>query len=241
MYYRFCKPPILKRHYGIKANLSPAFGIHASFLQGIRCSETPLLMVELFWWLLLSTFLLPPDSLIFPFHDSQLVGKGYLTVKVLNEMGFCILLLCPKPCDRCVILMQAPTKCFDLPANGTSAMLLDNINLFINWWTFLDFHWIGFPGFKSMLKKNCCEANLPTISLLLTPFLFAVGMTLLLLLVTVMEYLRSFLCEKKLCPSLFFGAFGRLNEKAFCVCKYLFGLFLRFDGVSNMFPEVFSE
>ena len=150
MYYRFCKPPILKRHYGIKANLSPAFGIHASFLQGIRCSETPLLMVELFWWLLLSTFLLPPDSLIFPFHDSQLVGKGYLTVKVLNEMGFCILLLCPKPCDPVLFSCR-------LLQNVSIFLLMERLGCFLTTLIFLS---IGGPFLIStelaFLNSNTC-------------------------------------------------------------------------------------
>ena len=61
-----------------------------------------------------------------------------------------------------------------------------------------------------MLKKVCCGAVIPSISLLLTPCLSVLGMTLLLLLlVTIMEFFRSGFCEK----TLFLGTFGWLNEK----------------------------
>ena len=55
-----------------------------------------------------------------------------------------------------------------------------------------------------MLKKVCCGVVVPTISLLLTPCLSVVGMTLLmLLLVTIMEFFRSGFCEKKSLPLTF--------------------------------------
>ena len=76
--------------HSVAANLSLVFGPHPSFLHGISCLQTPLFMVELFWWLPSSTFLLT---------------------------------------------------------------LFDKNNLFIKWWTSLDFLWICFARFKSMLKK----------------------------------------------------------------------------------------
>ena len=82
--------------HSVASNLSLVFGPHPSFLQGISCLQTPLFMVELFWWLPSSTFLLPPVSPILPLLNSLLVGEGFLTKMVLNEMEFCILLLCPK-------------------------------------------------------------------------------------------------------------------------------------------------
>ena len=84
-----------------------------------------------------------------------------------------------------------------------------------------------------MLKKVYSGAVIPSISLLLTPHLSVIGMTLLLLLVTIMEFFRSGFCEKKLL----------LNEKGFlCVFyKNIFCLFLGFDGASNMVLETFSE
>ena len=90
------KTSILKWHdvaymNSVASNLSLVFGPHPSFLQGISCLQTPLFMVELFWWLPSSTFLLPPVSPILPLLNSLLVGEGFLTKIVLNEMEFCIL------------------------------------------------------------------------------------------------------------------------------------------------------
>ena len=67
-----------------------------------------------------------------------------------------------------------------------------------------------------MLKKVYCGTVIRTISLLLTPCLSVVGMTLLLLLlVTIMEFFRSGFCKKKLLPLTFFGACDGLYEKGF--------------------------
>ena len=67
-----------------------------------------------------------------------------------------------------------------------------------------------------MLKKVCCGVAVPTISLLLTPCLSVVGMTLLsLLLVTIMEFFRSVFCEKRLLFLTFLGACEGLNERGF--------------------------
>ena len=46
--------------------------------------------------------------------------------------------------------------------------------------------------------------------------------------------------KKNFCPLHFLGACERLNEKGF-LCSDLFGLFLGFDGISSMVPELFSE
>ena len=65
-----------------------------------------------------------------------------------------------------------------------------------------------------MLKKVCCGGVIPTISLSLISCQSVVGVTLLLLLVTIMEFFPSGVCKKKLLPSLFLDACEGLNEKA---------------------------
>ena len=75
--------------HSVASNLSLLFDLHPSFLQGLSYLQTPLLMVELFWWLPLATFLLRPVSPILSLLDSLLVGKGFLTENILNEMEFC--------------------------------------------------------------------------------------------------------------------------------------------------------
>ena len=143
----------------------------------------------------------------------------------------------------CVIFIQASAKCFNAPANGTSGIIFDKNNLFSNGWTFLDSHWFAFSGFKSMLKKVCCGVAIPTISLLLTASLSAVGMMLLLmLLITIMELFRSGFCEKKLLPLTFSRCvWGAKWIGLLVFYKNLFSLFLGFDGLNNMVPELFSE
>ena len=141
----------------------------------------------------------------------------------------------------CVIFIQAPTKCFNLPRYGTSGILFDKNNLFISGWTFLDSHWIVFSEFKSMLKKVCCGLHVSTISLLLPPRLSIVGMTLLpLLLVAIMKIFRFAFVRKNFCPSHFLGACEGLNEKGFLFSiKISLVCFLGFDGASNMVPKIF--
>ena len=70
------------------SNLSLVFGTHPSILQGIICLQTSVLMVELFWWLPSSTFLLPPTSPILDLLDSLMVGKGFLTEMKWNLVSF---------------------------------------------------------------------------------------------------------------------------------------------------------
>ena len=115
----------------------------------------------------------------------------------------------------CVIFIHAHRKRFNLLVNGTSGIFFDKNNLFINGWTFLDSHLIGFSGFKSMLKK--VWVVILTIALLLTPCLSVVGMTLLLLLLNYHYgiFLILFLWEKTFCPLHFLSACERLNEKSF--------------------------
>ena len=69
--------------HSVASNLSLVFDPHPSFLQGISCLQTPLLIVEFFGWL-------------FPVSTHYWLGREFLTEKVLNEMEFRILLLCPK-------------------------------------------------------------------------------------------------------------------------------------------------
>ena len=70
-------------------------------------------------------------------------------------------------------------------------------------------------------------SSYPIISLLLTPCLSVVGITLLLLLVTIMEFFRSGFWEKNVFPSHFLGACERLNEKDFlCSIKISLAYFL---------------
>ena len=73
--------------------------------------------------------------------------KGFECNEILHHFTM------SKSVRSCVIFIQALTKCFSLPANGTTGMFFGKNNLFINGWTFLDSQWTGFSGFKSMLKK----------------------------------------------------------------------------------------
>ena len=89
---------------------------------------------QIYHWPLASIFLFTRNKLLtnFPFDDciflvatffnipltssftnssllnSLLTGKGFLTKKVLNEMGFCILLLCPKFWDLLLFSSKLP-------------------------------------------------------------------------------------------------------------------------------------
>ena len=143
----------------------------------------------------------------------------------------------------CVTLITVPTKCFNFPTNRTSGIFFDKNNRLISGWNFLDSHGIGFAEFKSMLKKICCGAVIPTIFLLLTPCLTVVGrMFLLLLLVTIMKFFRCGFCEKKVMLLTFYWCvWGTKWKGLFVFNQNLFGLCLGFDGVSNMAPEFFSE
>ena len=79
-----------------------------------------------------------------------------------------------------------------------------------------------------MLKKVCFGVVIPTISLLLTPCLSVVGMTLLLLLlVIIMEIFDQVFVRKNFCPSHFLSACEGLNEKGFlCSIKISLVCFL---------------
>ena len=64
------------------------------------------------------------------------------------------------------------------------------------------------------MLKVCSGAFIPTIFLLLTPCLSIVGMTLLLLVISVKLFDRV-LVRENFCSSLFLGACEGLNEKGF--------------------------
>ena len=57
-------------------------------------------------------------------------------------------------------------KCFSLPAIGTLRTLFEKNNLFINGWTFSNFHFKPISGTELMLKKVLLERRMFTISLL---------------------------------------------------------------------------
>ena len=96
MYFSFCKPSILKWQYGIHAFSCFKF-IAGLWSQSFFFTRNMLLTNSHFdGWLPSLTFFLPPVPTIRLLLDSLLVGKGFLTEKVLNEMELCILLLCPK-------------------------------------------------------------------------------------------------------------------------------------------------
>ena len=84
-----------------------------------------------------------------------------------------------------------------------------------------------------MLKKVCRGVVISTISLLLTPCLSVVGMTLLLLLlVTIMEFFPSGFCEKNFCSSHFLCACQGLNEKGF-LCSIKISQFCFLDVMAS--------
>ena len=125
----------------------------------------------------------------------------------------------------CVIFIQAPTKCFSLPANGTSGIFFDKNNLFINGWTFLDFHWIGFSEFKCMLKKICCWVVIPTISDFLS-FRSRYDVAVVVVGYHYGFFFDPIFVRKNFCPSHFLGTCEGLNEKGFlCFIKISFVCF----------------
>ena len=102
-------------------NTGIQLGPHSSFLQKISCLQTPLLMVELLWWLISFTFRFTSSSLSWLNWE----GKGFLTEKVLKNMKFCINM--SNILGSCVILIQAPTKCFNVSANGTTENFVSHV------------------------------------------------------------------------------------------------------------------
>ena len=108
-----------------------------------------------------------------------------------------------KSLESSAMLIQAPTKSFNLPANGTFEIFFDKNNLFISAWIFLDSHWIWFPGFKSMMKNVCGGA---VISLLCCCCCTCFPLW---------NFFDPVLIRKNFCLSLFLSAGERLNEKDF--------------------------
>ena len=117
---------------------SLVFGPHSCFLQGISFLQTPLLMVELFWWFPSSTSLLPPVSPILPPSQLTIGWEGIFDWKCFEWNGILHPFTMFKILGSCVIFIQEPTKCFNLPLVGMSEILFDKNNLFINGWPFLD-------------------------------------------------------------------------------------------------------
>ena len=148
MYFRLCKPSILKWQYGIYAfscfKFITVLWPPSSFFTGNK-----LLRNSPFDGL---TFLIAPFFNIY-FTPSFINSSPFwLTIgweKTFDWKGFewngtwCPFTI-SKILGSCVIFIQAPTKCFNLPSNRTSGILFDKNNLFINGWTFLDSYWIQY-------------------------------------------------------------------------------------------------
>ena len=247
MYFSFCKPSILKWQYRIYTFSCFKF-ITGLWPLSFFFTKNKLLTNSSFdvWTFLMSPFFNIPftsSSTNFPSSRLPVGWEGAFEWKGFKWNGIWYPFTMSKILGSCVIFIQALTKCFNLPTNGTSGILFDKNNLCLTWWAFLGSYWIGFSGFKSMLKKACCSAVTPTLPLLLTPCMSLVGMRLLLLLlVTIMEFTWSGFVRKNFCPSHFLGTCEGLKKRAFFwFCKNLFGLFLGFDSVSSVVPELFSE
>ena len=147
MYFRLCKPSILKWQYGTYAFSCFKF-ITVLWFPSFFFTGNKLLTNSPFdgWTFLIAHF-------VNIYFTSSFINSSpfWLTIgsertfdwKVLNDISFT---WCPSTISKilgsCVIFIQAPTKCFNLPSNGTSEILFDKNNLFINGWTFLGFHWI---------------------------------------------------------------------------------------------------
>ena len=129
--------------------------------------------------------------------------KGIFDCKDFELNGIFFPFTMSKILGSYAIFIWVPTKCFDLPANGTSGILIDKNNLFIDGWTFLDSHWISFTGFKSMLNKVCCGLVTLTISLLLTPCLSVVGMRYVVVGYHYGSFSIRFLWGKSFAPHIF--------------------------------------
>ena len=119
MYFRFCKTSNLRWQYGIYAfscfkfitGLWPLsfFFTGNNLLTNYPFNGWTFLMVPLF------NISFTSVSAIVHLLDSLLVGKEFLTVKVLNVMKFCITLLCPKVWDPVLF----------------SSRLLQNVSVFL--------------------------------------------------------------------------------------------------------------
>ena len=160
MYFRFCIPFVLKLKYGIlymhsvASNLSLVFDTHPSFILGISCLKNS----PFDGW----TFLIAPYlniSFTSTFNDSStsrltLGWEGVFDWKGFGWNGILHPFTMFKNLGSWVTFIQAPTKCFNLPANGTSEILFDKNNLFIKGETFL------IPTELVFLDLNSCWRRL---------------------------------------------------------------------------------
>ena len=116
---------------------SLVFGPHSCFLQGIsfftnsRFDGLTFLMVPFFNISFTSRFTNSP-----PFSTHYWLGRDFW--KCFEWNGILHPFTMFKILGSCVIFIQAPTKCFNLPVVGMSEILFDKNNLFINGWPFLD-------------------------------------------------------------------------------------------------------
>ena len=157
MYFRFCKPSILKWQYGIYAFSYFKF-ITGLWPQSFFSTRNKFLTNFPFagWTFLMAPFLNISFTSSFTSSSPSWLTIGWEGIfdwKVFEWNGILYPFTISKIFWSCVIFIQAPTKCLNLSANGTSGILFDENNLFISGWIFLDSHWIGFSDFKSMLKK----------------------------------------------------------------------------------------
>ena len=136
--------------HSVASNLSLVFGPYSSFLQGISCLQTLVLMVELFRWFPSSTFILPPVSPILSLLDLLSVGKGFLIKKVLNEMKFCIYLLCLKFWDPVLFLYR-------LLQDVSIYLLMERLEYFLTRIIFLS---MGEPFLIPTEKRFLCSIKI---------------------------------------------------------------------------------
>ena len=110
MFFRFCKLSILKWQYGIYAFSCFKF-ITGLWPTSFFFTRNKLLTNSPYdgWTFLMDLFFnisfTSSSTNSSPFWLT-IVGKGFLTEKVLNEVGFCILLLCPKSWDPVLFLSR---------------------------------------------------------------------------------------------------------------------------------------
>ena len=107
MFFRFCKLSILKWKYGIYAFSCFKF-ISGLWPRSFFFTRNKLLELDGWTFLMAFFFNISFTSSSTNFSPSWLtiVRKRYLTEKVLNEVGFCILLLCPKSWDPVLFLSR---------------------------------------------------------------------------------------------------------------------------------------
>ena len=139
---------------------------------------------------------------IFPFSTHYWLGRNFWLKRFWMKWNFACF-YCVQKFGISAMLIQAPAKSFNLPANGTFEIFFDKYNLFISGWIFLHSHWIWFSGFKSMLKNVCCGAVISLWRCCCCSFLL------------LWNFFDLVLIRKNFCLSLFLSAGERLNEKDF--------------------------